>query len=50
MLCTRKNTDGNKLIFFSIALYYGDTYIYTETLNIVALAKSKSSSSIRLTT
>ena len=30
-LCTHKNTDGNKLIFFSIALYYGDTYIYTET-------------------
>ena len=27
-LCTRDNTDGNKLMIFSgIALYYGDTYI-----------------------
>ena len=28
ILCTCNNTDGNKLVlFFSIALYYGDTYI-----------------------
>ena len=28
VLCTRNNTDGNKLVIFSgIALYYGDTYI-----------------------
>ena len=28
MLCSRNNTDSKKLvIFFSKALYYGDTYI-----------------------
>ena len=28
MLCSRNNTDGNKLMIFSgVALYYGDTYI-----------------------
>ena len=28
MLCTRNNTDGNKLVIFSgIASYYGDNYI-----------------------
>ena len=28
VLCTRDNTDGNKLVIFSgIALYYGDTYV-----------------------
>ena len=28
VLCTRNNTNGNKLVIFSgIALYYGDTYI-----------------------
>ena len=28
VLCTRNNTDDNKLVIFSsIALYYGDTYI-----------------------
>ena len=27
---TRNNTDGNRLVIFSgIALYYGDTYIYS---------------------
>ena len=31
VLHTRNNTDGNKLVIFSsIALYYGDTYIITE--------------------
>ena len=30
VLCTRNNTDGNKLVIFSdIALYYGDIYIIT---------------------
>ena len=31
VLCTRKNTDGNKLVVFSnihVALYYGDTWLY----------------------
>ena len=33
MLHTRNNTDGNKLmIFYSIALYYGDTYIVAHTV------------------
>ena len=33
MLCTRNNTDGNKLVIFSgIALYYGDTYILLEVV------------------
>jgi len=28
VLCTRNNTDGNKLVIFSgIASYYGDNYI-----------------------
>ena len=35
MLHTRNNTDGNKLmIFSSIALYYGDTYLGTRVMNI----------------
>ena len=32
VLCTRNNTDGNKLVIFShITLYYGDNYIVLES-------------------
>ena len=36
MLCTHNNTDGNKLVIFSsITLYYGDTYIVIVVLRCI---------------
>ena len=41
VLRTRNNTDGNKLmIFSSIALYYGDTYIVSELLHFFTVVDS----------
>ena len=35
MLCTRNNTDSNKLVIFSgIASYYGDNYIILDIFHV----------------
>ena len=37
VLCTRNNTDGNKLVVFSsIALYYGDNDFIIQTFDFIA--------------
>ena len=51
MLCTRNNTDGNKLVTFSgIASYYGDNYIiqYCDTQTVLLLTRAFASYKLNL--